>query len=256
MAKKIDPKAKAKRQKIYAAIGGVILLGLLAFQVPRTMKMLHPAEESSSSSAPAATTGTSPTSPIAAPSLAGGNATAAAAPGGDGLVDADAPPAPQSGQLLAFGLFRTKDPFKQQLEVADGTGSGGSTPSTGTTGSTGAEPTAAPTTGGAVASSSGTKRNGATAPVVRVTSTAPGAVTTAEIAVNGVAQTVQVGGLFPSSDPFFKLVKLTRKGAQISIAGGSLANGAPTVTLTKAKPLTLQNTSDGTRYVLRLLSIS
>src|SRR5262249_17613537 len=103
MAKKIDPKAKAKRQKIYAAIGGVILLGLLAFQAPRTMKMLHPAEESSSSSTPAATTA-SPTSPIAAPSLAGGNATAAAAaPGGDGLVDADAPPAPQSGQLLAFG---------------------------------------------------------------------------------------------------------------------------------------------------------
>jgi hypothetical protein len=256
MAKKIDPKAKAKRQKIFAAIGGVILLGLLAFQVPRTMKMLHPAEESSSSSAPAATTATTPTSPIAAPSLAGGNATAAAAPGGDGLVDADAPPAPQSGQLLAFGLFRTKDPFKQQLEVADGTGSGATTPSTGTTGSSGAKPSAAPTSGGAVVSSGGGKGSGGTAPTMRVTSPAPGAVTTAEIAVNGVAQTVQVGGVFPSSDPFFKLVKLTRKGAQISIAGGSLANGAPTVTLTKTKPLTLQNTSDGTRYVLRLLSVS
>jgi hypothetical protein len=256
MAKKVDPKAKAKRQKIFAAIGGVILLGLLAFQVPRTMKMLHPAEESSSSSAPAATT-TTPASPIAAPSLAGGNVTAAAAPGGDGLVDADAPPAPQSGQLLAFGLFRTKDPFKQQLEVADGTGSGGTTPSTGTTGSTAATPSAAPTSGGAVATSSGGgKGSGGTAPTMRVNSPAPGAVTTAEIAVNGVAQTVQVGGVFPSSDPFFKLVKLTRKGAQISIAGGSLANGAPTVTLTKTKPLTLQNTSDGTRYVLRLLSAS
>ena len=257
MAKKIDPKAKAKRQKIFAAIGGVILLGLLAFQIPRTMKMLHPAEESSSSSAPAASTATTPTSPIAAPSLAGGNATAAAAPGGDGLVDADAPPAPQSGQLLAFGLFRTKDPFKQQLEVSEGTGSGGTTPSSGTTGSTSAKPSAAPTSGGAVVSSGGgSKGNGGTAPTMRVTSPAPGAVTTAEIAVNGVAQTVQVGGAFPSSDPFFKLVKLTRKGAQISIAGGSLANGAPMVTLTKTKPLTLQNTSDGTRYVLRLLSVS
>jgi hypothetical protein len=256
MAKKIDPKAKAKRQKIYAAIGGVILLGLLAFQVPRTMKMMHPAEESSSSSAPAAATATTPTSPIAAPSLAGGNATSVAAPGGDGLVDADAPPAPQSGQLFAFGLFRTKDPFKQQLEVDDGTGSGGTTPSTGTTGS---QPAAALTSGGAVVSGSGggsSGGNGGTAPTMRVTSPAPGAVTTAEIAVNGVAQTVQVGGVFPSSDPFFKLVKLTRKGAQISIAGGSLANGSPTVTLTKAKPLTLQNTSDGTRYVLRLLSVS
>src|SRR5262249_56833791 len=65
MAKKIDPKAKAKRQKIFAAIGGVILLGLLAFQVPRPMKLLHPPHESSSSSAPAATT-TTPTSPVAA----------------------------------------------------------------------------------------------------------------------------------------------------------------------------------------------
>jgi hypothetical protein len=249
MAKKIDPKAKAKRQKIYAAIGGVILLGLLAFQVPRTMKMLHPAEESSSSSAPAAATATTPTSPIAAPSLAGGNATAVAAPGGDGLVDADAPPTPQSGQLFAFGLFRTKDPFKQQLEVDDGTGSGATTPSTGTTASTGAKPSAAPTSGAVVS-------GGGTAPTMRVTSPAPGAVTTAEIAVNGVAHTVQVGGVFPSSDPFFKLVKLTPKRARISIAGGSLANGAPTVTLTKAKPLTLQNTSDGTRYVLRLLSVS
>jgi hypothetical protein len=255
MAKKIDPKAKAKRQKIFAAIGGVILLGLLAFQVPRTMKMLHPAEESSSSSTPAVTTATTPTSPIAAPSLAGGNATAAASPGGDGLVDADAPPAPQSGQLLAFGLFRTKDPFKQQLEVSDGTGSGGTTPSSGT-GSTGAKTSAAATSGGAVVGSSGGKGSGGTAPTMRVTSPAPGAVTTAEIAVNGVAQTVQVGGVFPSSDPFFKLVNLTRKGAQISIAGGSLANGAPTVMLTKTKPLTLQNTSDGTRYVLRLLSVS
>ena len=44
MAKKVDPKAKAKRQKINAGIGGVLLLAVLAFQVPRTLKMLHPAE--------------------------------------------------------------------------------------------------------------------------------------------------------------------------------------------------------------------
>lgn len=253
MAKKIDPKAKAKRQKIYAAIGGVILLGLLAFQVPRTMKMLHPADESSSSSAPAATTPAS-TSPIAAPSLAGGNATAAAvAPGGDGLVDSDAPPAPQSGQLLAFGLFRTKDPFRQQLQLSDGGGSTGAAPAAGATGATAAKPSPkqTPTSGGGAAVAS----TGAGA-TVKVTTPAPAAVTTAEISVNGVAQTVQVGAVFPASDPFFKLVKLTRKSAKISIAGGSLANGAPSVTLTKGKPLTLQNTSDGTRYVLRLLSVS
>jgi hypothetical protein len=76
MAKKIDPKAKAKRQKIYAGVGGVILLAVLAFQVPRTLKMMHPADESSSTPAPAATTpGTTP-APISAPSLSGGNASA------------------------------------------------------------------------------------------------------------------------------------------------------------------------------------
>jgi len=254
MAKKIDPKAKAKRQKIYAAIGGVILLGLLAFQVPRTMKMLHPADESSSSSAPAAPTAPA-TSPIAAPSLGGGNATAAAAaPGGDGLVDADAPPPAQSGQLLAFGLFRTKDPFRQQLELS---GDGGSTAAAkpaaagGATGAAAAKPASPPASGGTKLAATG-----GAGPTVRVTSPAPAAVTSAEISVNGASQTVQVGGVFPSSDPFFKLVKLTRKSAQISIAGGSLANGAPTVTLAKGKALTLQNTSDGTRYVLRLLAVS
>ena len=117
MAKKIDPKAKAKRQKIYAGIGGVILLAVLAFQVPRTMKMMHPADASSSSPPPAATPASTPT-PISAPSLSGGNAAAAAAaPGGDGITDPDAVPPPQSGQLLAFGLFRSKDPFVQQLEL-------------------------------------------------------------------------------------------------------------------------------------------
>ena len=54
----------------------------------------------------------------------------------------------------------------------------------------------------------------------------------------------------------FKLVSLTKNGAKIAIAGGSLDNGAPTVTLTKGKPVTLMNTADGTRYVLRLVSVS
>jgi len=138
MAKKIDPKAKAKKQKIYAAIGGVLLLGLLAFQVPRTMKMLNPPNLNDTS--PAAPTTTTPTTgPIAAPSLSGGNATAISSTGtGAGLADPDALPLPQSGQLLAFGLFRSKDPFAQQL-----------TPTCGKSGGGGDCPAAATSTGGA-----------------------------------------------------------------------------------------------------------
>jgi hypothetical protein len=245
MAKKIDPKAKAKKQKIYAAVGGVLLLGLLAFQVPRTLKMLHPpADPSATSTTPAVTT-TPATTPVAAPSLSGGNA-APAPTGRDGLADSDPVSAPQSGQLLAFGLFRTKDPFVQQINLRAAATSGAPPSSTGTTGPTGVTPTnptsGAPSTGG-----------GSNVVPVTPTNTAR---TGAKISVNGVAESVQVGGKFPTSDPFFKLVSVSSKSVKISIAGGALANGSATVTLTKAKALTLQNTADGTRYVLRLLSVS
>ena len=76
------------------------------------------------------------------------------------------------------------------------------------------------------------------------------------ISVNGESDNVRLGASFPVSSPTFKLVSLTAKGAKISIAGGSLANGAPTITLTTGKPLTLMNTADGTRYVLRLLAVA
>jgi len=247
MAKKIDPKAKAKRQKIYAGVGGVILLAVLAFQVPRTLKMMHPSTETSSSPAPATTTSATPT-PISAPSLAGGNAaasTAAAAPGGDGISDPDAIPAAESGQLLAFGLFRSKDPFVQQLNLNGATGATGVVPtSAGATGPTG------PATGSAlgVSQPSGQPVSASTAPKA--------AATTAAISVNGAPESVKVGGTFPAAKPYFKLISVTKTGAKISIAGGSLENGAPTVTLTKNKALTLMNTADGTRYVLRLISTS
>lgn len=249
MAKKIDPKAKAKKQKIYAAIGGVILLGVLAFQVPRTMKMLHPEDASSSSSSTSAPAATSPaTTPTAAPSLAGGNAVAAAPTGGDGLVDADVVPTPQSGQLLAFGLFRSKDPFRQQLELG-ATGSSGpvATRAKGATGTKGAKPSG----GGAVVSVASGEASTPKPP-----STPAAAPTTAQISVNGAPESITVGGTFPAADPFFKLLSLTAKRAKITISGGSFANGAPSVTLQKGKSLTLMNTSDGTRYVLRLLSVS
>ena len=254
--KKIDPKAKAKKQKIYAAIGGVLLLGLLAFQVPRTLKMMNPpVEESAPATTPAATTPAT-SGPLAAPSLSGGNATTAAAvTGGDGLTDPDVVPVPQSGQLLAFGLFRTKDPFVQQLKSSCGSGAASSPGTTaasacsssGTTGSTGST--------GATSPSLTTPST----PVTGATKSAPPAVvapTTAAISVNGSSETVAAGSNFPSSDPIFTLVSVTKTTAKVAIAGGSLESGSATVTLKKNKPVTLLNTADGTRYVLRLLSVS
>jgi hypothetical protein len=247
MAKKIDPKAKAKKQKIYAAVGGVLLLGLLAFQVPRTMKMLHPANTSgttASTPAPAPTT----TGPIAAPSLGGGNVTAVSSSGADGgLGNPDAAPVPQSGQLLAFGLFRTKDPFAQQLKLKCAGTTGGTCGTT--TAPTGTSPA---TTTSTSPSPSGVSNGAPSRPVVP----ARAAATTAVILVNGNSENVQAGGQFPKADPVFTLVSLTATTAKIGIAGGSLESGSQTVTLKKNKPVTLMNTADGTRYLLRLVSTS
>src|SRR5260221_3146447 len=76
--------------------------------------------------------------------------------------------------------------------------------------------------------------------------------TTATISVNGAKSTVLVGKSFPSAAPVFSLVSMTGSSAEIGIAGGSYESGAATVTLTKGKTVTLLNTADGTRYVLRL----
>ena len=123
MAKKIDPQAKAKRQKIIAAVGGVILLGVLAFQVPRTLKMLHQSSASASPAPPPASTGTTGTTGALA-ATAAGTTSAASGVSGDGLNDPGVLPAPQSGQLLAFSRFRSKDPFTQQIDVKCASGSG------------------------------------------------------------------------------------------------------------------------------------
>jgi hypothetical protein len=257
MAKKIDPKAKAKRQKIMVAVGGVILLGLLAFQVPRTMKMLH---QKGADSAAATTTSASTTTTPTGSAMAAGAAPVSAAAGVDGLGDPDSLPAPQSGQLLAFSRFRTKDPFAQQLDVAcagSGTSSDGSAASCGS--GSGSTSTSTSTSGPSKKSSAPStppSDGGSVAPVSPTTP--PVAVarpTTAKISVNGTSETVQVGADFPASNPTFTLVSLTKTSAKIAIAGGSLESGGPTVTLAVGKPLTLMNTADGTRYVLRLLSV-
>ena len=250
MAKKIDPKAKAKKQKIYAAVGGVLLLAVLAFQVPRTLKMLHPKNINDTAAAPAPTTTTS--GPIAAPSLAGGNATVVSSPTAVGeLGNPDAVPLPQSGQLLAFGLFRTKDPFAQQLKV---TCVASTDPAAGSEASTSCPAaTATPATTTPAKTTPSTTSSG---PSSGVPHPAAAPITTAVILVNGESQSVQAGGQFPTADPVFTLVSLTATTAKIGIAGGSLQGGSPTVTLKKNKPVTLMNTADGTRYVLRLVSTS
>ena len=71
--------------------------------------------------------------------------------------------------------------------------------------------------------------------------------------VNGLASTVQVGSTFPQAAPVFTLVSLTAKVAKIGVAGGTYENGSSTIALKKGKTVTLMNTADGTRYVLKFV---
>jgi hypothetical protein len=73
--------------------------------------------------------------------------------------------------------------------------------------------------------------------------------------VNGTSEAVALGAQFPAASPVFVLVSLKASSARIAIAGGSLQGGG-TATLKKGRTLTLMNTADGTRYVLRLISVS
>ncbi|HYX77221.1 MAG TPA: hypothetical protein VE757_08600 [Gaiellaceae bacterium] len=262
--KKFDPKAKAKRQKVIAAIGGVLLLGLLAFQVPRTMKMLKQNQGTSSSSSAASSASTTPGStPLAPPGLdgsstAGASVASATATSVDGVSDPSNPLPPAAGQLVSFSMFKSKDPFHQQItDCASAAGSGSDSGSGAAASSACATVTKAATKKaakpGAAAGAVVSAKSAATA---KASAQAPAKVTKATITVNGVANLVSVGTSFPTASPVFTLVSLTSRAAKIGIAGGSYQNGEATVTLAKGKTVTLMNTADGTRYVLRLVAVA
>jgi len=237
-------KAKAAKQKKIAIGGGILLLALLGYQGPKVLKMMNqkpkPPIVSAVPTTPASTPVT-PTDPnsLAAPTLGGTPTAAAPTTGSDvsssNLVSA-VPVSPDPGQLEAFNRLATKDPFAEQVS-ASGAPSG--------SGSKGSTKTPPPST---------------TPVPTQPTPTPPApAPSSATISLNGEQLSVSVGTDFPQSGAtfnrvgaIFHLVSLTAKSAKISIVGGSYADGANTITLTMGKPLTLQNTADGTRYVLIL----
>jgi hypothetical protein len=233
MAKKVDLKAKAKRQKIIAAVGAVLLVGILAIQVPKMMKMMS--AEAPPQPPPATAPVAAGTDPSVLPTLgATGDATPVAATSG-ALSDSDPPPQAIAGQLVAFGRFASKDPFAQQVDP-DKSVAVPPSRSGGTSGT--------PTPTGTPAASPGV-----------VAPSPTGVVSSVVIAVNGVEETVAIKGEFPKEEPIFRLVSATASTARVGIAGGALASGETTVTLRKGKPTTLVNTADGTRYELKLVGV-
>jgi hypothetical protein len=228
MAAKFDPKAKAKRQKIVLAVLGVVLVGVLVWQIPGVLAIMN-----KKPAAPAATTA-APVAP--APGVTPAGTPVSAVPSGT-LVDSDPAAQAAGGQLVSFDRFASKDPFQQQLGERKA-------------------PSAAPAPGaktGTGTPAPGSGSGSAPAPPARAPASAP---TSARISVNGVAEQVDVGGTFPAEDPVFVLVSVTKTTARVGISGGSLDTGSRTVTLRRGKKLTLQNTADGAQYELVLVSTS
>ena len=222
MAKKLDPKAKAKREKVIAGVAGGVLLAVLAITLPMTLKMMKPQNAASAAAAPA-TTASTPATPVSTAAIASGSGA----------------PVADLGQLDSFSRFDSKDPFHQQVDphvVPDSQ-----------------RPTAGGPTGSSPSGSSSPAPGTALPPGPTAPPPPP---TAAVIAVNdGPPQRIAIGQDFPllPYDPIFHLVSVSRKAAKISIAGGSLSDGRATVTVRTGRPLTLMNTADGTQYELRLL---
>jgi hypothetical protein len=244
-------KAKEARQKKIAIVGAVLLVVIGAIQVPRTLKLLNGGDEVVAAP-PAVTSTTGADGGLALPPVEAGE-TGAAAGGGaaDGAAEAtvDGGPAPVAGQLVTFTRFASKDPFVQQLDGAAGEPAGAGGAKSGADGSADGSPDAGDVGTGGSAPGGGTSTGGSSGGSA---TTSP---TRATIAVGGVRETVSVGGDFPAASPLFRLVGLTAKAARIGIAGGSYAGGEAAQTVALGRTLVLQNTADGTRYELTLVSV-
>lgn len=244
---------KAQRQKKILAVSSAILLAVVGFQLTRVLG------GGNDSAAPAilSTASSLPVSPLAAPLAAA----PAKLPNTDRIVIPH-----DSDQLLSFGLFKSKDPFVQQLSSKTpalpsspvrktpvptipapkrpSTAGVGLTPTTTTTTTTTTSTT--PTPANPVPPATTTPSTTPAAPA-----TAP---TSVSISTNGICQAVALNGTFPASEDIFRVVSIAQDGKSIKIGvvGGAYDSGQVTATLKLGDKLTLVNTADGTRYVIAL----
>lgn len=223
MATADERAARERKQKIFVAVGGVVLLLLLAIQLPKLLG-------GSGTSEAAETTATSPDTVGAEPVPGIG-----ARPVSVVLVDTDRPLPAARGKLTSFTVFSRKDPFVQQVK-----------------------PTLPPTS--LTAGAAGTKDGGGEKPKTDSTGFTVGGTPVASvtvISVNGARQALLPGAAFPSSNPVFVLIaeQAKAKTVTIGIAGGAYENGAKGTKLKVGKPLVLVNTTTGASYRLVLVAV-
>jgi hypothetical protein len=213
--------ARERKQKIFVVVGGVLLLGLLAIQLP---KLLVGSGSESPTAAPAQQSAL-PGDPAGATP----RRVAAVA-----LVDTDRRLGATPGKLTSLSVFAAKDPFVQQVETDSSFGE---------------------TTADTAGNVKGVEDKAKTPPKGFTVGSPAAALTL--ISVNGARQALEPGAVFPTSDPVFVLVaeQAASKTAVIGVAGGAYAGGAKTTKLKVGKPLTLVNTTTGARYRIVLVAV-
>jgi hypothetical protein len=222
--------AKDRRMKKIAIGGGIVLVALLAFEIPHFMGGKKTAAPPAATTVTGATTTPGTTAPATSTPT---TAPVTAAPAASAkLTNSDLPPRSSKSQLTSFSTFASKDPFVSQIpadSAVTGPGSG--------SGSTSAPASGTPTSSGPVVTSTRTLAHS-------------GAVM---LRVNGKRESVRVGASFPSSNPVFRLVSVTNGAVRIGIANGSYASGAQTVVLRPNRTITLVDTTNHAHYKLQLL---
>ena len=234
---------RVRRQKIFIVVGAVVLLAVLGFELPKLLG------GNGNSAVVEAVTTISPNAAGTPPVALVGTL-----PNTDRVVVVRG-----SSQLISFGLFKSKDPFVQQLTTAAAettpapaapTPPASPTPTT----TSGVVPVPPSTPPSGSPSPPGTTTPGPTPPGPTPPTTPPPVPTSALISTNGVCEQVTVKSTFPASESIFRLVSIAKDGksVQLGIVGGSFDSGQPTATLKLGEKITLVNTADGTRYVIQL----
>ena len=208
--------ARERKQKIFVVVGGLLLLAMLAFQLPKLLG------GSSSPEVVPATTAATPAAP-------GQPAVTGAAP--VALVGSTAG---GSGKLTSFSVFAAKDPFVQQVVTENGLDA----PAEG-----------AKTGGGSTAKAAGSTTKFATG---KTTAAAVTIVTVngARQVLEPGMKFPAVDPLF-----VLVAEKPGSKSVVVGIVGGAYSGGAKTTTLKVGKPITLVNTTTGARFKISLVSV-
>jgi hypothetical protein len=234
MARVTNAKAKEKKQKIILGVAGVLLLGLVAIQGPKFMKLV----KGSSPAATATTTASSTTSSTTAVVSTSAHSSLAAS----------------SDKLSSLRLFRAKDPFAPLVsDTAAAAPAPASTPAPAPapTPAPAPAPTPAPVVTLSPATASG-PLFGTVAPVSKGSKSR--SLPTARIVLNGKPAQIALGKTFPASKPVFRLAGVLPGSISIALANGSLADGSSALKLRNGQSTTLMNTADRHRYTIKLVA--